>query len=345
MKSFITAAFKPYSPLKKAYISTTSKIKVAIADTFSQNGLSELIKLANVCYIPKLTGVSLEKEITLFNPQILIVRSKKLNKDLINSSTTLSAVIRAGVGYDTIDIEHCCKKGITVSNCPGKNSIAVAELTMGLILALDRRIAENDHLIKIGKWNKASYANCIGLYGRTLGLIGTGNIGKEVAKRALSFGMKVAAFDKYSSPEGMQGIYVMKSLEELIRQSDIISLHIPKTKETNQIINRDTLAKMRADAVLVNTARGELVNEEDILERLSSVKGFYYGCDVIMNEPAKKECEFKSKIAMHEKVCCTHHIGASTLQAEEAIGMEAVRMVRKYIDEGIMDNIVNKKKL
>ena len=322
-------------------------MKVVIADDFSPDGVAELKKVADVTYIPKAINKDFENEMAKVMPEILIVRSKKVTKEVVDADPNLKGVIRAGAGFDTIDVAYCSSKGITVSNCPGKNNIAVAELTMGLIISLDRRIPENVHLLKQGKWNKAAYADCAGLYGRTLDLIGTGFVGGEVAKRALAFGMKVIAYDIFISKEDMakNNIEKVDSLEDLAKKADIISLHVPKVKETEGMINKKYMAQMKKDVLIVNTARGELVVEADIIERLNAEKGFYYACDVICNEPAFKAGDFKSALAMHPKVYATHHIGASTKQAEEAIGVEAVRMVNKYIKEKVMDNIVNKKDL
>jgi D-3-phosphoglycerate dehydrogenase len=320
-------------------------MKIVIADLFSPEGVEELKKMGEVTYIPKKVGKEFEQEMATVQPEILIVRSKKVTKDVINADPKLVAVIRAGAGYDTIDVAYCSSKGITVSNCPGKNNIAVAELAMGLILSLDRRIPENVQLLKEGKWNKEAYAECSGLFGRTLGLIGTGFVGSEVAKRAIAFGMKVIAYDIFISKEDMEkkGMVKVDVLEDLIKKADVISMHVPLLKETAGMINAKFMSMMKDDAVIINTARGELAVEADVIARLNAKPLFYYGCDVICNEPSFKKGEFKSELAMHSKCYATHHIGASTKQAEEAIGIEAVRMVKKYSETKVMDNVVNAK--
>eukprot|EP00826_Nyctotherus_ovalis_P011944 TRINITY_DN13113_c0_g1_i5.p1 TRINITY_DN13113_c0_g1~~TRINITY_DN13113_c0_g1_i5.p1 ORF type:complete len:336 (-),score=122.17 TRINITY_DN13113_c0_g1_i5:62-1069(-) len=252
-------------------------------------------------------------------------------------------VIRAGAGFDTIDVSHCSKKGIYVCNCPGKNSVAVAELTVGLMIAIDRRIAEGNQLLKEGKWAKAAFADCLGLKGRTIGLLGIGNVGKEVAKRCLAFDMKVLAWDVFLTKETIEGMGATKveTVEELAKESDILSIHVPAVKETIGMINKKFLSLLKPEAVIINAARGNLVVEEDVIEHLDKVKGFWYGADVFQNEPAKKEAPFDNKLAKHPKVVGSHHVGASTKEAETAIGIEAVRMVKEYGAVKKVNNCVN----
>ena len=276
-------------------------------------------------------------------PIVLIVRSKKVTKEVIDADPKLEMVIRAGAGFDTIDVNHCSQKGIYVCNCPGKNSIAVAELTMGLMIAIDRRLAEGNQLLKEGKWAKAMFANCIGLTGRTIGLLGIGCVGKEVAKRCLAFDMKVLAWDVFLSKEVIEamGATKVETAEELAKQSDIISVHVPAVKETIGIVNKAFLSNLKPDAVIINAARGNLVVEEDLLDRLDNVKDFWYGADVFSGEPAAKEAAYDNKLAKHPKVVGSHHIGASTKEAETAIGIEAVRMVKEYGSIKKVNNCVN----
>lgn len=319
-------------------------MKIVVADAFSPNGLEEMKAMGHqVTYEPKVVGDDFVKLMGDIKPVVLIVRSKKVTKEAIDADPKLEMVIRAGAGFDTIDVAHCSRKGIYVCNCPGKNSVAVAELTMGFITAIDRRIPEGDKLLKEGKWAKAAFADCIGLKGRTIGLLGIGNIGKEVAKRCLAFDMKVLAWDVFLTKETIEsmGATKVETVEELAKGSDILSIHVPAVKETIGIINKKFLSLLKPNAVIINAARGNLVVEEDVIEHLDKVKGFWYGADVFLNEPAKKEAPFDCKLAKHPKVVASHHVGASTLEAETAIGIEAVRMVKEYGATKKVNNCVN----
>jgi D-3-phosphoglycerate dehydrogenase / 2-oxoglutarate reductase len=319
-------------------------MKILVADAFSPEGIEEMKKMGHeVVYEPKKVGAEFVKAMEELKPIVLVVRSKKVTKEVIDADPKLEMVIRAGAGVDTIDVAYCSKKGIYVANCPGKNSVAVAELAMGLIVSIDRRIPENVQLLKENKWEKGMFAECIGIKGRTLGLIGIGNVGKEVAKRAIAFGMKVIACDVFLSAEDIaaMGATKIETAQEIAKQADIISLHVPALKETLKMVNKEFLALLKPDAVLINTARADLVVEEDLLERLEKVKGFWYGSDVFSAEPADKKAVYENKLAKHPKVVGTHHIGASTKEAETAIGIEAVRMVKEYGSMKKVNNCVN----
>jgi len=277
-------------------------------------------------------------------PEILIVRSTKVTPADIDANSKLQVIIRAGAGYDTIDVAHASTKGIYVANCPGKNATAVAELTMGLIINIDRRLGENYQLQKEGKWRKGKFSSCLGLKGRTLGLIGFGNISKRVAIRALAFEMNVIACDVHHLEQ--EGVKFVSSIDDVLAEADIVSIHVPNLPSTKNMVNSDFLGKMKPDSVLINTARGELVNEDDLLAHLDSTENFWFGADVIKNEPSSKECDFECKLWSHPRVYCTHHIGASTKQAEAEIGDEAVRICQVFASTQRVDdsNWVNKDK-
>lgn len=317
-------------------------MRVLIADLFSKFHIESLISEGfEIQYDDKLTGESLEKAIISFNPHVLVVRSTKVQPNHFSAGHSLEAVIRAGSGYDTIDKAAANSKGVFIANCPGKNSIAVAELAFGLILAIDRRIVSNDTELKQNKWNKGEYTNCKGLKGRTLGIIGYGNIGKEVAKRALAFEMNVLVTSRTKPAPDDPRITVAENLDELLKNSDIVTLHVPATAATKSIVTAEFLKKMKKDAVLINAARGNLIVEKDLLQHLNENPGFYCGLDCYMDEPADKKGVFNNELGQHPRVIGTHHIGASTKQAEDAIGQEAYRMLLEYKKSGIMPNCVN----
>lgn len=321
-------------------------MKVLVADLFSAAGIEELKSQGiEVHYEASLNGESLAKAMAEFQPHVLVVRSTKVTKDIIDADQSLQMVVRAGAGYDTIDVAHCASLGIYVTNCPGKNAHAVAELTLGLIIAIDRRIPENDHLLKEAKWNKGAYANCQGLKGKTLGLVGTGSIGTLVAERALAFEMEVIAYVRSPKPDlAKKGIKQTDNLEEVLAVSDIVSVHIPGGKATEGMVDAKFLGAMKADAMLINTSRASVVNEEHLLEHMNAHPAFWYGTDVFKGEPTGKDGVFDHPLAKHAHSVATHHIGASTKQAEAAIGDEAVRIIRKFASTGLVDdgNCVNR---
>lgn len=246
--------------------------------------------------------------------------------------------MRAGAGYDTIDFNYCSTKGIYVANCPGKNANAVSELAMGLILAIDRRSAEGINMLKQGQWNKGMFANCRGIKGRTIGLIGFGNISKLVCKAAKAFEMEVLVSTRtvHAGLDEQLG-FTYVSQDELLARSDIVSIHTPSTPQTKGMVNEEFLGKMKADAMLINTSRGNVVNEEALLAKLEACPDFWVGTDVYNGEPTVKAGEFQHPIAQHPRVYGTHHCGASTQQAEAAIGQEAVRVIKKFDSEGVCD--------
>ena len=318
-------------------------MKILIADLFSPAGINELEEAKHeVVFDKSLNGDKLTEALSSHQPDILIVRSTKVQQEHIDASSALKVIIRAGAGYDTIDVAYASTKGISVANCPGKNATAVAELTMGLIISIDRRLGENYALQKEGKWRKGMFTKCLGLKDRTVGLIGFGNIAQRVAKRALAFEMKVLTFNR--SGKTIEGVEAVASIDDLLSQSDIVSIHIPNNKDTKGMVNKDFLGKMKPNGVLINTARGAAVVEEDLLEHLNTFESFWFGTDVLNGEPAEKECDWEHPLGMHERVYGTHHIGASTKQSEAEIGQESVRICKAFDANGVLDdgNWVNK---
>ena len=321
-------------------------MKVLIADLFSQSALDELTSAGiPFIYNHQLAGDSLKACLESESPEILVVRSTKVTSDMITASPSLEVIIRAGAGTDNIDTSTASTHSIIVANCPGKNSIAVAELVMGHMLSVDRRLPENYSLLKQGRWNKGAFSECVGLKGRKVGIIGLGAIGREVAVRAKSFGMEVCGTDPSVSAEQAQaiGIEFFATALEVARVSDIITFHVPATSQTRFMINSAFLGNCKEHCVIINTSRGDLVNEEELLLELNNRPNLWYACDVYSGEPAAKECEFVHALAQHPKVYGSHHIGASTKQAEAAIGQEALRIILQYnrsrkVDAG---NIVN----
>jgi D-3-phosphoglycerate dehydrogenase len=327
-------------------------MKVLIADKFEKSGLDGLKAAGcDVIFQPDASGDSLTAAIKESRAPVLVVRSTKVTEPMLDAGV-LSLIVRAGAGVNTIDVAGASKRGIYVSNCPGKNSVAVAELTMGLILSVDRRIPDNVAELRAGKWNKKEYSKAKGLSGQTLGLIGFGHIGQEVAARARAFGMPVLVWSRRFSEDAAArataekdfGIQVAATAAELVASADILSVHLALTKETRGFVNAELLAHAKKGAYFINTARGEVVDYA-ALEEAVKAKGLRVGLDVFANEPAEATADFTDSLVAQPTVYGTHHIGASTDQAQEAIATETVRIIRTFKDTGKVPNVVNLAKL
>lgn len=317
-------------------------MKVLVADKFEQSGLDGLRMLGcEVIYDPSLKEESLISALRQHNPQVLVVRSTKVTAPMLESGD-LSLVIRAGAGVNTIDVETASKRGIFVANCPGKNAIAVAELAFGLILALDRRIADNVQQLREGRWNKKAFSEARGLAGQTLGLIGVGNIGMEMIPRAHAFGLRVIAWSRSLTPERADQLKIgyRATPLDVASEADIVSVHVALTPETRQLCGRAFFEAMKPGATFINTARAEIVDEEALLWAVRE-KGIRAGLDVFSNEPATAEGDFENPLVHLPNVYGTHHIGASTQQAQEAVASEVVHIVQTYMQTGQVPNVVN----
>jgi D-3-phosphoglycerate dehydrogenase len=317
-------------------------MKVLVADKFEKSGLEGLAQAGyEVLYEPDAKDDALTERLASSNAEVLVVRSKKVSRAALQAGR-LSLVIRAGAGYNTIDVEAASERGISVANCPGKNSIAVAELAFGLMLALDRRIPDNASDLQRGVWNKKEYSKARGLFGRTLGLIGTGGIGREMIPRARAFGMPVVAWSRSLRPEEAEELEIewRSSPAEVARDSDIVSVHVALKPETRGLINAEFFAAMRPGAFFINTSRAE-VADQAALEKAVREKGIRAGLDVFAGEPTGGAGTVEDPIFKVPGVIGTHHIGASTDQAQEAIAAETVRIAREYKDSGRAPNVVN----
>lgn len=318
-------------------------MKVLIADKFEQSGIDGL-KAAGceVLFQPDLKDQALTDAVVATKADVLIVRSTAVSAATIDGGS-LSLIVRAGAGYNTIDVAAASRRGVYVSNCPGKNAIAVAELAMGLILALDRRIPDSVAELRSGKWNKKEYSKARGLFGSTLGLIGYGNIGQEVAKRALAFGLHVVVWSRRFSTGGVTPdlpIGVLSSPEAVADVADIVSVHLALSKDTRGLLGEPFFARMKTGAAFINTARGEVVDYA-ALESAVKTRGLRVGLDVYPNEPAGGVADFATPLASLPNVYGTHHVGGSTDQAQEAIAAETVRIVASYMATGKVPNVVN----
>ncbi|MCK6604295.1 MAG: phosphoglycerate dehydrogenase [Ignavibacteriaceae bacterium] len=316
------------------------KIKVLIADKFPDKYIKKLENLdLEVIYSPKLGENDLPEAAE--NVDILVVRSTNVNEETINRSKQLSLIIRAGAGVNNIKIAAANKKGIYVANCPGKNSIAVAELAIGLMVSLDRRIPDNVADFSAGKWNKGEYSKAEGIYGKNLGIIGYGNIGKEVAARALAFGMNIYVKD-VSRVEGV-GIKDFSEMDQILPILDVVTIHLPLTPQTRGLFNADMFKMMKPGAILINTSRAEVIDEDALIEAVKT-KNIRVGLDVFVGEPEDKSGPVSSKLQGLPNVYVTHHIGASTEQAQDAVAEETVKIINDYIESGVIAHWVNRAK-
>lgn len=318
------------------------KNKVLVADKFPEKYIQQMKDLGlDVIYEPKLGEKDLPeaaKEV-----EILVVRSTVVNEEAINNSKKLNLIIRAGSGVNNINIAAANKKGIYVANCPGMNSIAVAELAVGLMIAIDRRIADNVSDFRNGKWNKAEYSKADGLFGKTLGIVGTGQIGVEVINRVKSFGLNIIAWSRSLTNEKAEllGVERCQTLEEVFTKADIISVHLSQTADTKKLINKDLINKMKKGAYFINTSRAGVVDEDALIEAAKAEK-IFLGLDVFNNEPEGKGGDFTTPLQGLKNVYLTHHIGASTEQAQDAVADETVKIINEFVNSGVIRNWVNR---
>ncbi|MDP6602043.1 MAG: 3-phosphoglycerate dehydrogenase family protein [Phycisphaerales bacterium] len=322
---------------------TSAAPTILIADTFSQTGLSALRDLGCAVHVDAgLDAESLPEAVRTHQPNAIIVRSTKVPKTVFETADHLGLVVRAGAGYDTIDVAAASVLGISVANCPGMNAIAVAELAWGLILSCDRRIPDQTVDLRAGVWAKKQYAKAEGLYGRTLGIIGLGRIGREVANRGLAFGMKVIGWDPNltESQANAMGVGYCEDLLNLAKMSDVISIHVAAVPETTHLVGPEFCDALKPGAILINTSRGSVVDESAVTEAIRS-KGVRAGLDVFATEPKGGDSTFADAIVQEPGVIGTHHVGASTNQAQEAIAGEAVRVIQAWMDTGEVLNCVN----
>lgn len=316
--------------------------KILLADKLHSSCITALQQINSLEVInkPDLTAENLPE--ALGDVDIVVVRSTKVTATALEAAKSLSLIIRAGAGTNTIDVKTASKRGIYVTNCPGKNAAAVAELALGLMLAADRRIPDNVIEMRQGKWNKKKFSKASGLKGRTLGIIGLGPIGQEVASRSRAFGLNIIGWSRSLTPEkaAEMNIKYEASALEVATNADIVSIHLALSPETRGLVNKDFLAKMKKGAILINTSRGEVVDEEALIAELASGR-LFAGLDVFAQEPAGGEAEISFEISKSPNLYGTHHIGASTDQAESETGDEVVRIVQNFLTGAEIPNCVN----
>ncbi len=311
-------------------------MKVLVKEKIADTGVELLQRNFDVDLGLEMSDQELRDTIGSYDA-ILIRSATKMTPELIDLATNLKVIGRAGTGVDNVDIPAATRRGIIVANAPESNSVAAAEHTLALALALFRNVPQAHGSLVEGRWDRAKFKGAE-LYGKTLGVIGFGRIGQLVAKRAQSFEMDVVAFDKFVSPERFKelGVEGAETLEELLGKADLITLHTPKTPETEGLIDAEAIAAMKDGARLVNCARGELVVLDDLLAGLESGKLAGAALDVFPAEPFTEHPLFA-----RDDVVVTPHLGASTAEAQDRAGVVTAEQVTAALNGGVVTNAVN----
>ena len=312
-------------------------MKILIADPISKRGV-ELLRANPAFQVDENTGLKEDQLCQIIGEyDALIVRSQtKVNKRVLEAAKKLRVVGRAGVGVDNVDMDAATRRGIIVMNTPGGNTISTAEHTFSMMMAMARKIPQAHASVKAGKWDRKSYEG-VELYNKTLGIIGMGRIGGEVARRALAFGMRVLAYDPFLSMSRAKALQVeVVELDEIYKRADFITVHVPMTDQTRGMINKDTIAKMKKGVRILNCARGGIVNEQDLYDAIKSGQVAGAALDVYEKEPPTE-----SPLRELDVVVMTPHLGASTKEAQESVGTEIAEQISEVLAGGTIRNAVN----
>jgi D-3-phosphoglycerate dehydrogenase len=315
------------------------KPKILVADSISSKGV-ELLESGGQLLVEVKTGL---KEIELLaiaaEYSAIVVRSQtKITSKVIEAAKQLKVVGRAGVGVDNVDVDAATRRGVIVMNTPGGNTVSTAEHAFSLLVSIARNIPQADASMKAGKWDRKSFEG-IELHGKTIGIFGMGRIGTEIARRVIAFGMRAIAYDPYLSPSRARSLQVelFEDLDQVLAQSDFVTMHMPLTAETKHLINADRIAKMKRGARIVNCARGGLIDEQALFEALQSGQIAAAALDVYETEPPPADFALRAL----PNVVFTPHLGASTAEAQESVGIEIAEAIRSVLLEGVIRNAVN----
>jgi len=317
-------------------------MRLLIADSLHPTGIEELRHLGvDVVYEPELDSDSLPDAI--HNVGILVVRSKRVTAQTIEASNQLNLIVRAGHGVGNIDVDAASARGIYVASCKGRNAVAVAELTMGLILALDRRIPDAVQSIKSGLWEKGNFSQAEGIKGKRIGILGLGAVGREVLSRARAFGMIPHAWSRGLTPSRARELDVLPfhSVEELASKVDVLTVHLAANDRTRGIVSREVLEALPDGATFINASRSEIVDHAALLE-VAEKKSLRVGLDVYADFPHVLSSTFEPpKFAPNVIWYGTPHVGSQTNEAKRAVAAETVNVVRSFLVEGVVPNAVN----
>ena len=318
-------------------------MNILIADSLDDTAVKQLRAAGDEVVLAQgLTAETIPDHIA--DAEVLIVRGTAVTAAAIDAGKKLALIVRAGAGTNTIDTAHPAANAVLVCNVPGRNAIAVAELAFGLLLSIDRHIADTTAELRAGTWNKSAHSRAQGLYESTMGIIGLGEVGLAMAERAVGFGIRVIT-EKKDRPKSIRkwckqlGIELVSDRATLLAESDVVSVHVPGNVSTHRMIDAEFLAAMREGAVLINTSRGDTMNAEALIAAMDG-RGIRCGLDVYPDEPAGGTGVFVSDLARHPSVVGTHHIGASTSQAQRSIADGTVEVIDSY-RRGQVENCVN----
>src|ERR1700726_1049898 len=313
--------------------------KVLVADAISPRGV-EALAAGGDLIVDVRTGLK-EPELLEIIPKYagLVVRSQtKVTAKVIEAAGALKAIGRAGVGVDNVDVEAATRRGIIVMNTPGGNTVSTAEHAFSLLVSIARNIPQAHASMKAGQWDRKSYEG-VELHGKTIGIFGMGRIGTEIARRAIAFGMRPVAYDPYLSSSRARSLQVelFEDLDEVLAQSDFVTMHMPLTTETRHLINAERIAKMKRGARIINCARGGLVDEQALYDALQSGQIAAAALDVYETERPPADFPLRTL----SNVVFTPHLGASTAEAQESVGIEIAEAIRSVLLEGVIRNAVN----
>ncbi|MEN0021016.1 MAG: NAD(P)-dependent oxidoreductase [Planctomycetota bacterium] len=325
-------------------------MNILIADKLDPAVIERLGREHSLTVVPDADGESLAAAAADAKPEILIVRSTKVTAAVFDAAPTLRMVIRAGAGVDNIDSDTASARGVAVCNCPGTNAVAVAELAIGLLVACDRRIPDQQQALLAGRWDKPGFAKARGLKGRTLGIVGVGAIGREVITRAKAFGVHIIAWSRSLTPEAASDLGTefggssRDDLLAMLTKCDAVSLHVALSDDTRHLADAEFFAALPDGAIVINTARGGVLDEAALRDAVNN-RGFRAGLDVHETQPKPTDTEFDAATISQPGIYGTHHCGASTAQAQAAVGEAVVAIVRSFADNGHTLNCVNADRL
>jgi D-3-phosphoglycerate dehydrogenase len=315
------------------------KRKILVADPISPKGV-ELLETGGQLLVEVKTGLKEDELLGIAAEYTaIVVRSQtKITAKIIDAAKQLKVVGRAGVGVDNVDVGAATRRGVIVMNTPGGNTISTAEHAFSLLVSIARNIPQAHASVKAGKWDRKSFEG-VELHGKTIGIFGMGRIGTEIARRVIAFGMRPVAYDPYLSNSRARSLQVelFEDLDEVLAQSDFVTMHMPLTAETRHLINADRIAKMKRGARIVNCARGGLIDEQALFEALKSGQIAAAALDVYETEPPAADFPLRTL----PNVVFTPHLGASTAEAQESVGIEIAEAIRSLLLDGVIRNAVN----
>ena len=305
-------------------------MKILICDNLNQQVYKELETIGDCLDISKSTSKDEDLANHIKDSEIVVIRSAtKLTKEVLDKAEQLKIIARCGVGIDNVDLDFAKSKNIFVTNAPSANLISVVELTVALIISASRKLSLADSHLKKGEWNRSEFLG-YELYGKTLGIVGFGKAGRLVADRMKSFGMSIVFYDPYVTD--WNGSEESVELDDLLRTADVVSIHVIKTKDTENLISKDMLDLLKPSSIIVNTSRGGVLDEDYLFELLESEKIFGAGLDVYSNEPPENVDRYNGL-----NLVTTPHIGASTNEAQLKAGLETIENIKKILagDESV----------